>query len=594
MRTRDFAAENIVFNKTSPITGKFRLPMYPFVGPPMDAADDIRIKRLVILKASSALGTVTGQVINTKRIACDVGDQIMVCQTDDDAAKWVRTRGKEWLESVPDVMRLLKHSDKYAQTLDTWLFRHKFLLIMGPSITNANSDQVRFVQTDESHLPTYPRGRLTEFEKRMGARWDRQATHITTAPDEGTEIDDFWLETNQNEHHWMCPKCNELVLPCWTHIANERYNGETVFKWVESQSETETLDSIKAVCPYCAAEFQDTPRDRLSLCEGGDYKPLNPCAPIENAGFQWSYWSAWWNSYRETLAEWLAAMKSAQNGDLKKHEDFVKKRECRRYKAEIPDLLGSKVGSFAVGEGYEVIEDELRVGAFDFQEGKAGEGLHWWFQADTWRKDGSSRRLDYRKLFSWADCRAAQEHFRIKDGDTFIDAGHRDKEVYGKCSIWHWYAMLAGDEETFYHTVKTLDGKTQQIPHPYYTQTRIQSATAGVNNLRHAIPGRGLPPGYCYSRSWSKTNAGFLLLRLKAGLLGHEYGIPHNIDSEYTKQLNSYMETIDLIKKTGRSGRILKKIRESDHSFGTSCTSLIGAMIRGYFPLANLETEKAA
>lgn len=591
MRTRDFAAEHIVFQKTSPVTGRFRLPMYPFLGKPFDSADDIRVKRLIILKASSCLGTVAGQVINTKRIACDVGDQMMVCQTDDDSAKWTKTRGREWLESVPAVMRLLKN-DRYAQTNDLWLFRHKFLIITGPGITAAQSDQVRYVQTDESHLAAYPQGRLTEFEKRMGARWDRQATHITTAPDVGREIHGFYDESSQDEWHWRCVKCNGLILPCWSDIAKQRYNGETVFHWKEDQSDTATLESIQAICPHCQAEVKDEPRSRYAVSEHGDYVPFNPSAPIESKGYQWPVWAAHWIPFRETLSEFLVAMKSAREGDLKKHEDFVKKRECRPYLAEIPDDGKLKVGDYKVGDIWIVDENKKRLCAFDFQEGHGAEGVHFWGQADEFLKNGTSRRLDYRRLESWADCRAFQLHHGVADSDAFPDAGHRGKEVFKQCALYKWYALIASDAEEFHHTIK-VEMKPTQITNPYFTQTKPQDSMSGkiIKDLRRGIiipKGQKLPPGWCYSRTWSKPNIGFLLLRLKAGKLW-EYGIPIDINEEYVKQLNSYMETFDTSKKTGAKTRILKQIRESDHAFATSSQILVGAIVSGFLPLSQLE-----
>jgi len=79
MKTIDFARAQIRFDKSSPITGPFRDEFYPFLRAPFEAADDISCKRLVIFKASSCMGTVAGQIINLKRIVCDVGDQMIVC-----------------------------------------------------------------------------------------------------------------------------------------------------------------------------------------------------------------------------------------------------------------------------------------------------------------------------------------------------------------------------------------------------------------------------------------------------------------------------------------------------------------------------------
>lgn len=586
MRTRDFAAKYIVFSKSSPVTGPFRLPMYPMLGKPMDAADDIRIKRLVIFKASSCLGTVLGQIINTKRIACDVGDQKMVCQTDQDAATWTKTRGKEWLESVPDVMRLLKASEKYAQTQELWLFRHKFLEISGPGINSAQSVQVRYVQTDESHLEAYPNGRLVEFEKRMGGRWDAQGTHITTAPDVGREVDGFYEESNQNEWHWRCDKCNNLVWPLWEDRAQKLYNGERIFQWDNEESETATLDSIRVVCPHCQKVHMDNDRERYGLNRDGDYVAQKPDAPIECAGFRWSVFAGHWITWRSMLAEYLAALRAVRQMDLKKHEDWVKKRECFSYRAEPPDL-GEGCGSsdYKVGSVWITEHEKLRVCSFDVQE---ADGFHLWGQCDEFLRNGDSRRVDYQKLLSWNEARAFQQHHGVQDQNTQSDAGFRMREVFAKCAAWHWFAMFSEDATEFAHEVIDPRTKGRILVRYPYSDGSIEDPMSGVaGNKRVAITNsKRIPPGFCGARRWSKPVYGGYLMALKAGKSRY-YGIASDINPEYLAQLNSYTFTSDYNKKTGVTSVILKQIKKDDHSFATSSLNLVRASIRGYFPLSN-------
>lgn len=594
MKTIDFAEKYIRFDKTSPVTGPFRIAMYPFLRKPMDASDDIRIKRLVILKASSCLGTVLGQIINAKRIACDVGDQIMVCQTEDDATKWTKTRGKEWLESIPNIERLVK-DDKYAKTNSLWLFRHKFLIITGPSITAAQSDQVRYVQTDESHLDEYPPGRLVEFEKRLGARWDRQATHITTAANAGREVDQFYYQGSQEEWCWRCTKCNELVLPLWDERAKKAYNGERVFIWKEFQSETATLDSIQATCPYCHALYQDTSRERYSLQRDADYKTMNPTAPIEFASFQWAAWAAaHWMPWREFLAEHLAAIHAAKLGDLKPHEDFVKKRECRSYEATIPDLgdgNGSSNDAFWISHRA-LYPESLRVSSFDVQAGSVDEGFHLWAQCDEFLRDGSSKRIDYRKLTMWPEAKQFFSDHETKLGDVYIDAGHRMREVFQRCEEWGAYAMFSTGDSSFIHDAPNPRGKSHpniQYMMPYSKAT-AEDAYVGKSGKRIRRWPK-LPSGYCWALRWSKPTIGGYLMALKAGQ-SHYYGIPREFNPDYIAQLNSYSFVKIPDKKHGGFETILKQGPVNDHSFATSSMCITGAIVKKFFPLATTLAEQ--
>lgn len=589
MKTRDFAAKYIVFSKTSPVTGPFRLSMYPMLGAPMDASDDIRVKRLVIYKASSCLGTVLGQIINAKRIAKDVGDQIMVCQTDDDAAKFTKTRGREWLESIVDIERLVS-SDKYAKTNDLWLFRHKFLKISGPGITEAQSDQVRYVQSDESHLDAYPPGRLVEFEKRMGARWDRQATHITTAANAGKEVDQFYFQATQNEWHWRCqnPNCQKLIWPLWEEDAKKIYNGERVFHF------SELSEIVFAVCPHCQKTYADSSRERFSLQHDADYVSKNPTSPIEFASYRWSALSAaHWMPWREMRLEWYAALDSWKLGDLKPYEDFQKKRLCNSYTAE-PPIIGeaNAQDDYVIGSVWITEHEKLRNCSFDVQD---EGGFHLWAQCDEWLRNGDSRRVDYTKLVSWEQARAFQQHHGALDADTYCDAGHRMREVFGKCATWKWYALFATDDDSFPNDQENPKGKGHPrivIPRPY-SMTQLEDSMAGKNKQMIATcqdRRSAIPAGYCLSRRWSKPVIGGYLMALKGGNSRY-FGIAKDIVPEYHSQLNSYAYVKDYNKKFGTTTIILKQVKKDDHSFSTSSQCLLGAIIKKYFPLSNQETK---
>lgn len=591
MKTRDFAAKYIRFDKTSPVTGPFRLAMYPILGKPMDASDDIRVKRLVIYKASSCLGTVLGQIINSKRIACDVGDQIMVCQTDDDAAKWTKTRGKEWLESIPDVARLLKN-DKYAQTNDLWLFRHKFLKISGPGITAAQSDQVRYVQTDESHLEAYPPGRLVEWEKRMGARWDRQATHITTAADEGKEVDQFYYQGNQNEWHWRCPSCNELIWPLWEEDAKEQYNGERIFVWTNHQSDTMTLESIHAICPHCQFDTRDTSRERYALQRDADYVAKNPTAPVEFASFRWSAMgAAHWMPWRDLLAEYLGALNAArQTFDLKPYEDWQKKRLCKSYKPSLPDLGDSHgENNYRLGDEWGT-PNTTRILTVDYQAGKAGEGSHLWALVTEWDVEGNSRRISYRKLATWGQLRAMQIELQVESKNTYVDSGYDNRTVFYQCSLFKWYAMRGDSAPELYHTL-TMDRHTSKqrvitVSMPYSQPERADGNVGGKrpDKLRSNLHG-ALPVGWCLAIVMSNPQLYGYLHALQAGAADRYFGVAIDMPVEYTDGFPAFVPVTKKDKSTNLETIFWRKVKAFEHPWDCEVMALVGAMRAGCYPL---------
>lgn len=544
----------------------------------MAAADDIRVKRLVIYKASSAMGTVLGQILNLKRIVCDVGDQLMVCQTDDDAGIWSKTRGKEWVKANANAVRLLSR-DKYSMNNDLWLFRHKFLGITGPGINAAQSVQVRYVQSDESHLDAYPPGRLVEFEKRMGGRWDRQATHITTAPDAGKEVDKFFEEGQQDEWHFRCPKCAHLIAPLWGDEWREKYERGGFIPQVDG--------SVRFDCPFCGRVYHDTARDRYTLVKDGDYVPANPSASIHTRSFQWPVFAAHWISWGDLLVEHRAAMAAAKLGDLKPHEDWVKKRLCRAYVPTLPDFGDGKGASdYKLGDVWECGESERFMG-IDRQAGKGDEGEHLWVLIVQYDRAGNSRRLAYRKVQTFAQAEALANEFGVKPSNVYCDSGYESRSTFRECGRRKWFTVRGSDETEFLHT-KKIGNEMRTISMPY-SQGALQSGIIGQKATK-LIRNKGsrVPAGYAWQFVQANpTLYGYLSANI-GGRSGRYFGIAADFPDEYRKNIPAFIMVIEKDKFGREKKPVWKPVRET-HPWDCEVAALLGAIRAGFHPLAKDE-----
>ncbi len=585
MRTLDFATKHIRFDESSDITGPFRIETYPFLRNPMAASDDIACRRLVIFKASSCMGSVLGEIINTKRVLCDVGNQIMICQTDDKAENWSKTRGKQWLKSIGDINRLISN-DKYAITNRLWMFRHKWLMISGPGINNAQSDQCRYLQSDESHLEAFGPGCLVEWEKRMGGKWNRQATHITTAPAAGKEIDTFFLAGDQNEWHWRCPKCSKLVWPLWEDDSREHYNGLQVL--------TNFGSAMHFICPHCESVLPDTSRNRYELVRDGDYVSMNPSAPRETQSFRWSAWgAAHWMSWREHHIEYRAALEAAKLGDLKPIEDFTKKRKCISWKPYLPDF-GDERGKndYKLGDVWAVNESVLILSA-DFQAGKGSEGAHLWNLVTQWCSNGDSRRLAWRKVETFGLMDATQAEFGVENKNVYIDSGHDNRLVFRECGKRQWYSTRGSDADEIAQVVTHVreNGRWRLLDKPIkhmmpYSKPEPQSGIVGERQperLRGLHKGR-LPYGWAYCIVMANPALYGYLAALIGGTSGRYFGIASDFPKEYVENMPAFIPVITKDKR-GIEHVTWKKIRE-DHAFDCEVIALVGAMRSGMFPLA--------
>lgn len=546
--------------------------------------DDIRIKRNIWLKASSALGTVALQIAMSFWLDQRPGSIQCAMQSDDSATEWMKTRGKKWLRRIPSLWETMSN-DKYSATNSLWLWPSQFLLLCGPGENAQQAKQVTRFCSDESHVKDFTEGALASFEERMSKRWNRYALHVSTAADEGKEVDRYYYAGGQNEFHMACPKCHNLVWPLWEEDAKTEYNGEKVFHFVDGSTE------VLFCCPFCQSRFTDSSRDRYALHEGADYVCKNPTHLTENESFRWNCFGAWWMPWDGHLAKYREAIEAAKLGNLEPHENWIKKRLTKSYRAEIPDLgEGTGQNDYKVGDVWIVKDEKLRDCSIDVQAAPR----HYWIQVDEWQRNGDSRRVDYQKLTSWDQVRAFQEHHGVLSSDTYCDAGHEMHEVFGKCEQYGWYAMFSDDADDFDHELTNPIGKHLpkiHVRHPY-SMTQPEDAYSG-KAVKRIQRYRNIPAGYCLSRHWSKYTMGGYLMAAKS-VQARYYGIASDINPEYTAQLNSYAYVRQQNKKSGVWEVILKQVRVDDHSFGCSSLTMLGAVIRGYYPLSETKTEKAA
>jgi hypothetical protein len=448
---------------------------------------------------------------------------------------------------------------------------------------------VRYCQTDESHLESYPDGRLIEFEKRMGGRWDRQGTHITTAPDEGREVATFYLAGQQDEWHFRCPKCERLVWPLWGEDSGKHYNGVKVFGFDSMR------DSVVFMCPHCDHISNDTARDRYALNKDGDYVAQNPTAPPETRSFRWSVFAAHWISWREMLIESNSAMEAAKLGNLKPWEDFEKKRLCKIYVPRLPDFGDAKGNrDYRLGDVWQPGGETLRVLSCDPQAGKAGEPAHRHALVVEYDRQGNSRRVCYRRIDAAAQLHEMAAEFGVSEGKpgknshVIIDSGHEPRRTFRECGQFGWYAFKGSDLQQFHAIKQGIGADAMNVTHPMpYSQPEPQSGVVGEalpKSARKVKVGR-LPDGWAYCITSHNPELYGYLYALITGASGRYFGIAQDMPECYVKNMPGFMPLIEPDKKTATVKKIVwKKIRE-DHYWDLEVMALVIAIRSGFFPL---------
>jgi uncharacterized C2H2 Zn-finger protein len=420
----------------------------------------------------------------------------------------------------------------------------------------------------------------------MGGRWDRQGTHITTAPDEGREVATFYLAGQQDEWHFRCPKCAQLFWPLWGEDSRAKY-GTDIFS--SGQSETVLF------CPHCSERFKDTARDRYALNKDGDYVAQNPTAPPDTRSFRWSVFAAHWISWREMLIESNSAMEAAKLGNLKPWEDFEKKRLCKIYVPRLPDFGDAKGNrDYRLGDPWQPGGETLRVLSCDPQAGKAGEPAHRHALVVEYDRQGNSRRICYRRIDTAAQLHEMAAEFGVREGKpgknshVIIDSGHEPRRTFRECGQFGWYAFKGSDLQQFHVTKQGIGADAINVTHPMpYSIPEPQSGIVGEalpKNARKISAGR-LPEGWAYCLTSHNPELYGYLYALITGASWRYFGIASDMPECYAKNMPGFMPLIEPDKKTAMVKKIVwKKIRE-DHYWDLEVMALVIAIRSGFFPL---------
>lgn len=216
----------------------------------------------------------------------------------------------------------------------------------------------------------------------------------------------------------------------------------------------------------------------------------------------------------------------------------------------------------------------VRTAFIDVQD---KEGLHFWAGVDEWNEpDGRSRRVDFKRLDSWAACREFQLDYNVQSKYVGVDLGHRYREVLKKCAEWHWYGYKGDDALTFPHWITEKKGKPKTLINRPWSETKLADSMSGVSVDKS---GRVRRPKWAITIDWSNPYFYPILYALKKGE-GRYYGIPKDMPEEYLNQLNS------MVPKWEKGKLVWTCIgRDGNHAWDVACGNLVIATRAGLFKI---------
>jgi hypothetical protein len=416
------------------------------------------IKVQTVAKSTQSSGTILGEVINAFTLEQGTGNMAINCQTDEDAAKFARTRFMKRIKAIPGIASVLPLGRYDLGNNYIFFADGTFLIIQGPGENNAQSFTANTVWNDEPYL--YPPGRIIEFSNRVGAVWNGKVLNTSVGGMVNSDIDKLYVEGLQWEWHHRClnPACGKLFLPTWW----KRRYGKYVITWDRSMEEGEATnyarlgETVRIVCPHCGERHPDTRQVRrnLTALDRAAYVAANPGGNQEKPSYRWNKISPWGYRLAELVEKWLKAMDAKRTGYMEPMQKFVTMDMAESYNRQDHEATGSE---FTIPSAdYELADVEtedfkrrfpIRLLAWDRQGGvlRRREGV-----CRAVGKEGS-RLVWTGAVDDKRAARAKQLELGVPDRLTFQDCAFEPDEVYAESREFGWIAMYGSDREEWAH-----------------------------------------------------------------------------------------------------------------------------------------------
>lgn len=478
----------------SPVPGGFQSANSPWIREPLEALADPSVSLVSIIAAIQAGKTLTAE-LGSCWIACNSpGPMLWLDQTDSDAKDQAENRLHvlwKYCGPVREILPRMTGTERHKMKRASVAFRNGMTAwVLGAhSKSNLQRRSIRWLIGDETWR--WPSGHMAEAEARVTAfGWLGKRFFVSQAGEIEDDTDRKFKMTDQREWCWRCPSCQKTQAWKWEQIEWSKDARLEDGTW-----DYERVRETTEMFCECGQRFPDTDRSRRELNDpwnGARFVPQNPGASKSNVGFHWNGLCAgsWGN-----LAElYLRAKQSAKAGNIEPLKIFWQKRLALPFTEYTEDFSieltasGYQRGNAdwekegAIMAGRILIPDEddapkvrLRFLTVDVQID------HFWWLVTQWSPDGSSRRVDWGTVQTWEDIIGLQERFGITSSLVGIDAGFNSYEVYQRCSLHGWVALMGDRRNTWTHRLKQRlgVGVRMKAVERFYSPKRMIHVAAG-------------------------------------------------------------------------------------------------------------------
>lgn len=435
----DFMEEHYEILPPAIKTGPFRVKNSAWLGEPLYALSDPTIREVTTQFAAQGGKNLIAEGFISYTVLHNPGNILFYGQTDPDAERFAVDRALKRARSI----EILKHvwpDTKGAAKNNQVTLGHLTLEFMGASKSNVEGKSGSIIICDEKHLPQW-QGMGEIIRERCSAYWDHKILNISTAGDEGSEIDLDYLRGSQEDWHLGCPACHRLVRLMWSDKVNaiiweappevwEKIHP-TKGKW----NFRELRKHVRFRCPHpgCNCEERETEPLKMEMNRLGEYVCDNPESSPHHRSFHASQVAYPWRSWEELAEKWIRANEKAKTGDLVDLKAFVIRSMGHTW-----ERRHSSMNTAHVTGDYQILDmtfswelEKDRFATIDVQE---RGGRHFWVVFRAWAGGGASRLINAFRCESWDEIQRRLDEHGVKPKRVGADSRAATVEVKEMCA----------------------------------------------------------------------------------------------------------------------------------------------------------------
>lgn len=443
------------------------------------ALQDDAVRAVNILKPTGSGGTLITDIFLAWTIANDPGPFMYAFNSDKIADEHAEARLMPALEFCHPVRELLPYGEeRYKKRKSEIIFRNRMALyVIGPSWTHFQNKRIRYLVLDE--IWDYKRGTIGEAKGRLADYLEMQISKLVCCSQGGQAGDDWHEQFNSGEvFEWLiqCQSCGHFMQPRWSARRSDRTKWGMV--WEDCRTKDGYWDiraAIKTVrfeCERCGFKHLESAALKDAWNATGKYVRTQEGDPRVRS---FHFTSIPFNSWTNALSVYLAARNMDRQGIVIQTVQFFQKHMAEFYDPEKTadfELIAPKEAT-SDGEKFWEHQDFIFLGV-DVQQDCL------WALVAAYGKTGDVMILWADKLHTWEDVARKQAEFKVQPRCVFVDARHRQQEVYTQCTlhgqailtaagnVWYcWNAIKGSDRTEFIFTHKSGPRKGMKERLPY-------------------------------------------------------------------------------------------------------------------------------